>query len=133
MSNTPNLQLPFILAAQAQKHVTHNEAIRKLDAIVNLAVVDRDLAAPPVSPVEGQRYIVAASPTGAWAGQAAKIAAYPDGVWAFYTPIEGWIAWVADEDVLVIWNGTVWTTFSGGGGSSDHGTLTGLTDDDHPQ
>ncbi len=135
MSNTPNLQLPFILAAQAQKHVTHNEAIRKLDAIVNLAVADRDLAAPPGSPIEGQRFIVAAGPTGAWAGQAAKIAAYQDGAWAFYTPIEGWTAWVADEDVLVIWSGTAWTTFAGGGGGgvTDHGALTGLADDDHPQ
>ena len=47
MSDTPNLQLPYILAAQAQKHVTHNEALRKLDAIVNLSVADRNLAAPP--------------------------------------------------------------------------------------
>ena len=29
---TPNLALPFILPAQAQKHVTHNEALQRLDA-----------------------------------------------------------------------------------------------------
>lgn len=45
--STPNLALPYIMAAQAQKHVTHYEAIRALDAIVQLGVVDRDLAAAP--------------------------------------------------------------------------------------
>jgi hypothetical protein len=78
-----NLSLPYILAAQAQKHVTHNEAIRALDAIVQLAVLDRDLAAPSGSPAEGDRYIVADAPTGAWAGRAGDIAAFQDGAWAF--------------------------------------------------
>src|SRR5690606_5997668 len=50
MDATPNLDLPYIMGAQAQKHVTHNEAIRKLDALVQLAVLDRDLTAPPTSP-----------------------------------------------------------------------------------
>lgn len=76
---TPNLILPYILAAQAQKHVTHNEAVRMLDALVQLAVADRSLAAPPASPAEGARYIVAPSPTGAWSGHANHIAAYQDG------------------------------------------------------
>jgi len=34
---TTNLALPYILAAQAQKHVTHNEALRLLDGIVQLS------------------------------------------------------------------------------------------------
>jgi len=52
---TPNLALPELIAAQAQKHVTVNEALRALDALVQLAVLDRDLTAPPGSPAEGQR------------------------------------------------------------------------------
>ncbi|HEY5829350.1 MAG TPA: DUF2793 domain-containing protein, partial [Hyphomicrobiaceae bacterium] len=28
MDSSPNLILPYIIAAQAQKHVTHNEALR---------------------------------------------------------------------------------------------------------
>ena len=47
MDQTPNLELPFIMAAQAQKHITHNEALRILDALVQLSVVARDLATPP--------------------------------------------------------------------------------------
>ena len=47
---TAHLALPFIMAAQAQKHVTMNEALRLLDGIVQLSVLDRDLTAPPASP-----------------------------------------------------------------------------------
>lgn len=116
MSDTaPNLALPYIMAAQAQKHVTHNEAIRALDAVVQLGVLDRHLATPPASPSDGARYIVAAMPMGDWAGAAGKIAAFQDGAWAIYPPREGWVAWVADEDVLVAWNGTAWVSTGGGG------------------
>lgn len=125
MDDTPNLQLPYIAAAQAQKHVTHNEAIRALDAIVQIGALDRDLATPPASPANGDRYIVAASPTGAWAGQAGKIAAFQDGAWMFYQPREGWIAWIADEDVLLAWNGTAWVTAGGGGSSVSLNPATG--------
>ena len=104
----PDLTLPYIVAAQAQKHVTHNEAVRALDALVQLMVLDKDLASPPGSPADGNRYIVAASPTGAWAGQAGKIAAWQDGAWAFLTPREGWLAWVADEDKVYAHSGTAW-------------------------
>ena len=48
---TTHLLLPYILAAQAQKHVTHNEALRLLDGLVQLSVLDRDLTAPPGSPM----------------------------------------------------------------------------------
>ena len=62
-----HLLLPYILASQAQKHVTHNEALRLLDAMVQLSVLDRDLTArlparqmatgiswPPAPPASGR-------------------------------------------------------------------------------
>lgn len=108
MEITENLRLPYIMPAQAQKHVTHNEALRSLDAIVQLAVADRDLAAPPVTPEEGARYIVADAATGAWVGQDGRIAAFQDGAWAFLTPKEGWIAWVSDEDRALVFDSAAW-------------------------
>ena len=114
MDETTNLLLPYILSAQAQKHVTHNEALRKLDALVQISIVDRDLATPPASPADGARYIVAASPTGAWVGHTGKIAAWQDGAWAFYAPRTGWLAWIEDEASPVAWNGTAWTLVGGG-------------------
>ncbi|HKZ96211.1 MAG TPA: DUF2793 domain-containing protein [Hyphomicrobiaceae bacterium] len=113
MDQSPNLGLPYIAAAQAQKHVTHNEAIRALDVLVHLMVLDRSLTAPPATPAEGDRYIVASGATGAWAGHDLEVAAWQDGAWAFHEPVEGWRTWVADEDVLVVWDGGTWAEFSG--------------------
>lgn len=114
VDDTQNLKLPYIIAAQAQKHVTHNEALRMLDAIVQLAVLNRDLTTPPASPAEGDRHIVAAGATGAWTGKDDKIAAWQDGAWAFYSPIEGWLAWIGDESLLSVWDGATWTVASSG-------------------
>lgn len=126
MDQTPNLKLPYILAAQAQKHVTHNEAIRALDAIAQLSVLDRNLAAPPATPADGDRYIVAASATGDWAGFETHIAAWQDGAWMFYQPAPGWLAWIADEDIVVAWNGTAWVTASGNSLNPVTGGLIGI-------
>ena len=105
---SPHLLLPYILAAQAQKHVTHNEALRLLDAVVQLAVLDRDLTVPPASPADGDRYIVASAATGFWAGWDLNVATWVDGVWMRLVPRVGWLAWIADEAMIVVWNGTIW-------------------------
>lgn len=109
MSKTTHLKLPNIEAAQAQKHVTHNEALRIIDAVVQISVLDKDLASAPPSPTVGDRYIVAASATGTWSGQDNAIAIWQDSAWAFHTPTQGWLAWVADENKFYLWNGTLWT------------------------
>lgn len=110
MTDTANLGLPCIDAAQAQKHVTHNEALHILDTLVQLAVLDRNLNIPPGSPSEGQRWIVKASPapTDAWAGHGNHIAAWQDGGWQFSVPKTGWLAYVVDEGALLAWNGSAW-------------------------
>jgi hypothetical protein len=108
MTTTPHLALPLIAAAQAQKHVTHNEALFAVDALLHCAVKDKDLAAPPASPAEGDRYIVAGGATGAWAGKTGQVAARQDEVWRFYPPQAGWIAFVVDGLQLYHFNGTAW-------------------------
>ncbi|MBT9289115.1 DUF2793 domain-containing protein [Prosthecodimorpha staleyi] len=108
MTATARLGLPLIEAGQAQKHVTHNEALAALDRLVQALVIDRDLAAPPASPAEGAGYIVAASPTGAWTGQAGRIATWVDGGWTFTVPAAGLRVWLADEARLLVWTGSAW-------------------------
>ena len=76
---TTHLLLPYILAAQAQKHVIVNEALRLLDGLVQLAVLDRHLTTPPASPADGDRYIVALGAVGAWSGWDLNIAYWVDG------------------------------------------------------
>jgi hypothetical protein len=105
---TTHLLLPYILAAQAQKHVTHNEALRLLDAMVQLSVLDRDITSPPASPADGDRYIVASGATGLWAGWDLNVAYWVDGVWMRLVPRPGWLAWIADEASSTVWTGAVW-------------------------
>lgn len=117
MSETRRLKLPFIMAAQAQKHVTHNEALLSADALLHLSVATRSLAAPPDSPEEGVRYLVASEASGAFHGEAGAIAAYDDGAWRFYVPQEGWRCWVADEARLLVYTGGAWEPLEAGAGS----------------
>ena len=106
---TPNLSLPLLLPSQAQKHVTHNEALRLLDIMVQLSVLDWALAAPPAAPAEGERYIVGPGPIGAWEGQTGKVAVWSSGAWAFLAPAPGWTAWVTAAARAVTWTGTGWS------------------------
>jgi len=116
MSTSANLALPFIEGGELLPDVTLNEALRVIDTLLQLAVLDRDLTAPPVSPGEGERWIVKATATGAWTGHANHIAAWQDGGWVFSIPRAGWLAYVIDEDGLVAWNGSAWISAGGGGG-----------------
>ena len=105
---TTHLLLPYILASQAQKHVTHNEALRLLDAMVQLSVLDRTRTAPPASPTDGDRHIVASGATGLWAGWDLNVAFWVDGVWMRLVPRSGWLAWIAAEQMFLVWNGSAW-------------------------
>ena len=107
---TPILSLPYILSSQAQKHVTHNEALASLDLIVQLSVTSRTLNAPPGGAVAGERHIVGGAPTGAWAGQPRRIAFFNGSAWQFVTPLAGWRAWVAAEAAVAVYTGSVWKT-----------------------
>jgi hypothetical protein len=108
MTDTTNLGLPFIEAAQSQKHVTHNEALRLLDLLIALSVVERATASPPASPAEGARYLIGPAPTGAFAGRAGQIAGRQDGGWLFLAPRAGWLAHVVSEGVFLAYDGSGW-------------------------
>lgn len=99
------LALPFIMPSQAQKHVTHNEALQRLDALVQLSVVSRVFTAPPAGAVEGECYVVPAGATGEWAGQEDQLALFQGGGWQLIAPGAGWVAYVQDEAQLVRYMG----------------------------
>ena len=52
--DSPRLGLPFLMPAQAQKHVTHNEALERLDLLVQLTVEAFEANTPPTMPLDGQ-------------------------------------------------------------------------------
>ena len=108
MSDTPLLGLPLIEASQAQKHVTHNEALLALDAAVHLSVISQSLSAPPASPADGDRYLVAASATGEWLGHSGHIASRQAGSWRFAIAKPGWRLWVETDAVFLLFDGVAW-------------------------
>ncbi len=105
---TTHLGLPYLLAAQAQKHVTHNEALRLLDAMVQLSVLDRTRTTPPASPADGDRHLVASAATGLWAGWDLNVAFWVDGAWLRLVPRIGWLVWIAAEGLFLVWTGSAW-------------------------
>lgn len=108
MSDTPRLGLPLLAAGQAQKHVTHNDALMRLDALVHLVVASRTQTVPPTSPGETAAYIVPAGGTGVFSGHQDNLAIFEDGAWSFLPPRAGWQAWVSDEAEHHVWTGTQW-------------------------
>lgn len=112
--DTTILSLPLILPAQAQKHVTHNEALVKLDLVVQLAVINRTLTTPPALPTIGDRHIVASGATGPWTGQAGRIAMFTQAGWQFTQPLPGWQAYVMAESQMAYFNGLTWIALSDG-------------------
>lgn len=111
-----NLAMPFLVASQAQKHITHNEALQNLDAMVQLSVIERTLTTPPGSPSEGDRYLPAAGSTGEWSGKDGQIAAYQGGAWLFYSPQAGWRCWDENGAALYIYTGADWDLLSSASG-----------------
>ena len=105
---SPNLALPYLQPAQAQKHVTHNEALQRLDILVQLTVEGFDQLTPPALPDDGAVYALGTGTLDAWAGQDGKLAAWADGAWLFVTPLDGWRAWGRQEGEFRVWSGSAW-------------------------
>lgn len=89
LPHTPRFGLPLLAVAQAQKEVTHNEALTLLDALVHASVEDGPLVAPPPAPEQGQCWLVGVGASGIWFGEDDKLAIWSDGGWRFVPPREG--------------------------------------------
>ncbi|BDV33339.1 DUF2793 domain-containing protein [Methylocystis iwaonis] len=121
---TTHLALPLIDAAQAQKHVTHNESLALVDALTHLAVSARGVAVPPATPSEGERLLIGAGAAGAFAGKSGQIATFLAGGWSFLTPRPGWRLYVAAESLLLLYDGANWVDL--GSSLRDLGNLSRL-------
>lgn len=98
---TPLLGITELEAAQAQPEIIINLAIRILEAMSPLQVLDRDVSAPPGSPTDGDRYLVPDSASGAWAAHINSVALSVNGEWNYLVPRPGWRCYVEDEDVYL--------------------------------
>jgi len=131
MSDTTHFRLPLLDAAQAQKHVTLNEALVRTDVLAAAVVESRSLAAPPPAPTDGTAYIVGAGASGAWAGEDGALALFLNGGWELVAPWAGCAVWIADEGVRAVNDGAGWVGGLTGSAASGAATLTAITEVDH--
>lgn len=119
------------MPSQAQKHVTHNEAIQTLDIVTQLAVLAIYKSAPDALPERGACYILSSDPSGDWAGYPNQIATYENPGWIFITPQAGWTAYDLQTQRHYIFDGTNWAAQTTTQlGNIEHFALgTGISDD----
>lgn len=108
MSDTHNFALPLLASNQAQKHVTMNEALTRLDALSAPSVLSADLTTPPESPAENDAYVIPVAASEAWAGHENELAFFSNGGWSFATPKAGWRVWVTERGEAIVFSGDAW-------------------------
>lgn len=106
-SSTPRLELPLLEPGQAQKEMTHNEALTRLD-IATQACVLGETSLPSPAPEPGQCWLVGNAPQGAWTGKTGAIAAWTEGGWRFIAPREGMRIWIAAEQCFALFSAGQW-------------------------
>jgi hypothetical protein len=114
MSETPIMGLPLVQAAQAQKHVTVNESLVRLDALSQICLASISETQPPLTFSDGLCHGVSIGATGSWAGQDGKVAIASNGGWVFVSPKVGWRAWVEDAAQFHAYDGTGWSPETAG-------------------
>lgn len=108
MTDTANLKLPLVAAAQAQKHVTVNEALSRIDAALQLTVESRTQTTPPTLVEDGVAYLVPVGAVNDWSGHEEELAFHINGGWDFITPRVGWSVFVRDESARVTFGADRW-------------------------
>ena len=109
MTKSARHALPFLAAGQAQKEVTHNEALALIDAGLHAAAEAIGLNVPPLAPAAGQCWVVGAAPGGAWAGHAHALACWTVNGWRFLAAREGMRVWLSDQQLWADYVGGEWT------------------------
>jgi hypothetical protein len=87
-SLSPRHRLPYLRPGQSQKEFLVNEALARIDALVQATVLT-ERTDPPTQPEPGDAYLVAVAATGGWEGQDGAIAIYQGSGWLFQAPIDG--------------------------------------------
>ena len=110
MAKTAQFGLPLVAPSQAQKHVTVNEALARLDAVAQPRVVSSSVQEPPAVSSDGTSYLVPQGSIGAWVGRAGHVAVWSNGGWVFLVPKAGWRVWDDSQGRHRQFDGTDWIT-----------------------
>ena len=111
---SPNFSFPYIAPAQTQKHVTHNEALRMIDALLHISIKDRAMTTPPENPAEGDQGLIGNVEFGAWQGKLGYLAVYQDGAWETFIPEAGWTVWDSEASELLVFQDGAWQVITSG-------------------
>ncbi|MEM7211892.1 MAG: DUF2793 domain-containing protein, partial [Pseudomonadota bacterium] len=108
MSDTLRFNMPLLDAAQAQKHVTINEALVRADVLAARRVESMSFSVAPEAPLDGTAYIVGNSASGDWTGSDRQIALFSNGGWIIISPWDGLRLWVEDSEATALYRGGAW-------------------------
>lgn len=109
--SSARLGLPYLAAGQMQKHVTLNEALTRLDGLVQCQVVSRTVTSQPDGVDDGSLYILPEGATGErWSlYPAGTVMRAEGGGWTAVPVPSGVIAIVEDADEIVVRRDGSWT------------------------
>jgi len=131
MSDTYQFGLPLVQAAQAQKHVTVNEALTRLDAVAQMRVKADDWEIPSANSIEGEAHVVGPIASNEWSGQSGNVAIFSNGGWVFLTPKVGWRAWNEVLGAEIVFDGVEWVRYAGVIAAGGAATLKRVIEIDH--
>ena len=123
--------LGLLDAAQAQKHVTVNEALLRLDALASRQVLASSLGEPPSEVADGDRFVVGTPANGAWVGQERRIAIRVNGGWEFAVPWPGLSLWDVAGSGWMLFDGTDWRAAVGALSSGGAASLSKVIEFEH--
>ncbi|MEO1316502.1 MAG: DUF2793 domain-containing protein [Pseudomonadota bacterium] len=123
MAESFRLGLPFLESGQAQKHVTVNEGLERIDALAGGTVESLGADTAPASPADGSAHVVGAAPTGDWAGRADAVAIRSNGAWVFVTPWAGLSLADAATGERAVFDGNAWVSGRVAGSASGAATV----------
>jgi hypothetical protein len=123
-SATKRLGLPCVAAGQLQKHVTVNEALKRLDDLIHLRIVSRTQTEEPAHSADGAIYLLPAGATGLdWSTRPPGSLMRSDGeAWRSIAPCDGSLALVGDTGEMIIRDDGEWRALG-----ERLGSLQGLT------
>ncbi len=112
IDQTNRLGLPLLFSGQAQKEVTHNEALFLIDGATQPDV--EGVSATPITNLaetdQGKSWLVGSNPQASWSDQANNIAIWNGGSWRFIRAKEGMLLFRRDISQFSIYKNAAWFT-----------------------
>ena len=112
MENTGRYALPLIMPQQAQKHVTHNEALTLVDGLIFPVIAGFGSNVAPTNPVPGKAWYTGPNPTGDWFDQPLRLAIFTSAGWRFVVPQKGLTAFDETSGQMILFDGSNWASLS---------------------